>query len=159
VTEPSRERLRIYVDTSVLGGCFEPKFSTPSLQLVERFRRGHDILVVSTVLLGELREAPEPVRTVLNEVPERWIERLGMSADAERLAGLYLAAGVLPRRMKADAEHIAVATVAEVDVLVSWNFKHVVNLRRIEGYNAVNLGLGYPPLKIRTPHGVLEDGD
>jgi hypothetical protein len=59
--------------------------------------------------------------------------------------------------MRVDAEHIAVATVARVDVLVSWNFKHVVNLSRIQGYNSVNLRLGYPLLEIRTPLEVLPD--
>ena len=53
--------------------------------------------------------------------------------------------------MRFDAQHIAIATVAAVDVLVSWNFKHIVNLQRIRGYNAVNISEGYPPVEIRTP--------
>lgn len=77
--------------------------------------------------------------------------------DGEHLAQLYLGAGVIPRKMTADAQHIAIATLAEVDVLVSWNFKHIVNLRRIMGYNAVNLGWVITPLEIRTPREVLDD--
>lgn len=59
--------------------------------------------------------------------------------------------------MLADAQHIAIATVARVDVLVSWNFKHIVNLQRIRGYNSVNLRKGYPLLEIRTPRELLTD--
>jgi hypothetical protein len=66
-----------------------------------------------------------------------------------------MAAGVLTAKMRADAQHIA--TVARVDVLVSWNFKHIVNLQRIHGYNSVNLRKGYPMMEIRTPREVLSD--
>lgn len=67
------------------------------------------------------------------------------------LARSYLAEGVLPQRMLVDALHIAIATVSRVDVLVSWSLKHIVNLERIHGYNAVNLKAGYPMLEIRSP--------
>jgi hypothetical protein len=59
--------------------------------------------------------------------------------------------------MRADAQHIAMASVARVDVLVSWNFKHIVNLQRIRGYNSVNLRQGYPMIEIRTPREVMSD--
>lgn len=84
-------------------------------------------------------------------VPETNIETLSISTEAEELAAAYIADGVVGERMLADALHIALASVARVDVLVSWNFKHIVNLRRIHAYNAVNLKNGYPLLEIRTP--------
>jgi hypothetical protein len=59
--------------------------------------------------------------------------------------------------LRADAQHIAIATVARVDALVSWNFKHIVNLNRIHGYNSVNLRRGYPMIEIRAPREVLPD--
>lgn len=64
---------------------------------------------------------------------------------------------MIPGRMRADAQHIAIATVARVDVLVSWNFKHIVNLQRIYGYNSVNLRQGFPMIEIRTPREVLSN--
>ena len=73
------------------------------------------------------------------------------------LAEAYIAA-VLSSRMRVDAQHIAIATVGRVDVLVSWNFKHIVNLERIHGYNSVNLRKSYPMIEIRTPREVLSDG-
>jgi hypothetical protein len=79
------------------------------------------------------------------------------TSEAEALAEAYLAAGVLAAKMRADAQHIAMASVARVDVLVSWNFKHIVNLQRIRGYNSVNLRQGYPMIEIRTPREVMSD--
>ncbi|HEX6748206.1 MAG TPA: hypothetical protein VF092_13000 [Longimicrobium sp.] len=152
-------RLRIYVDTSVIGGCLDPEFEAASRNLFSKFESGEHVLVLSSVTVGELRNAPTAVQEVLNRVPDDHIERLQLTSEGERLAALYLAAGVIPKRMTADAQHIAAATLAEVDVLVSWNFKHVVNLLRIKGFNAVNLGSGLRPLEIRTPQEVVDDDD
>ncbi len=90
-------------------------------------------------------------------VPEEHIEALWLNVEAMELAEAYVFEGVIGERMRADAQHIAIATVARVDVLVSWNFKHIVNLYRIHGYNSVNLRMGYPTLEIRTPREVLPD--
>ena len=79
-----------------------------------------------------------------------------LSDDAEKLAAQYIERGQFTKI--ADALHIAVATVAGVDVLVSWNFKHVVNLIRIQGYNTVNREMGYTELDIRTPREICDDG-
>ena len=90
-------------------------------------------------------------------MPEAYIEVLQLDAEAKDLAEAYVAAGVVSARMRVDAQHIAMATVASVDVLVSWNFKHIVNLQRIHGYNSVNLRKGYPMIEIRTPREVRSD--
>lgn len=90
-------------------------------------------------------------------VPEEHVELLQLNAEARGLAEDYIEAAVLTARMRADAQHIAIATVGRVDVLVSWNFKHIVNLQRIHGYNSVNLRKGYPMIEIRTPREVLSD--
>lgn len=148
---------RIYTDTSVLGGCEDDEFREPSRRLLDAFQRGELTLVLSELTLRELEGAPDGVRTVLGEVPSEHIEALALSPEAEDLASAYIAEGAIGPRMQADALHIALATVARVDVLVSWNFKHIVNLRRIHAYNAVNLKNGYPLLEIRTPREVPGD--
>ena len=94
---------------------------------------------------------------VVARVPEVHIEPVSLSLEAEELAAAYIEEGAIGPRMRADALHIAVATVARVDVLVSWNFKHIVNLRRIHAYNGINLKRGYPLLEIRTPREVPGD--
>ncbi|MGB8296340.1 MAG: PIN domain protein [Polyangia bacterium] len=148
---------RIYVDTSVVGGCEDDEFAEHSIRLMERFAKGDFVLVLSTLTLQELAAAPDQVRAHLARVPEAHIETVQLDAEAMDLAEVYIAEGVIASKMRADAQHIAMATVERVDVLVSWNFKHVVNLQRIHGYNSVNLRRGYPTLEIRSPREVLSD--
>ena len=150
-------RFRIYTDTSVLGGCEDEEFAEHSVALMEGFISGERVLVLSTLTVQELAAAPAEVRRRLAAVPEAHIETLQLDSEAMALAEAYVAAGVLSAKMVADAQHIAVATVGRVDVLVSWNFKHIVNLQRIHGYNSVNLRSGYPMIEIRTPREVLSD--
>lgn len=148
---------RIYVDTSVLGGCFDIEFAETSRRLVDRFRAGQAVMVLSELTIQELTGAPDPVRDLLASIGAEHIDTLRLAPEATDLSEHYLEAGVLPPRMRADALHIAFATIARVDVLVSWNFKHVVNLQRIRGYNSVNLREGYPLLEIRSPREILDD--
>jgi predicted nucleic acid-binding protein len=150
-------RLRIYTDTSVLGGCEDEEFREPSRRLLEAFERGELTLVLSELTVRELETAPKGVRMVIERVPAAHIEALALSREAEELAGAYIEDGAIGAGMRADALHIALATVARVDVLVSWNFKHIVNLKRIHAYNAVNLKRGYPLLEIRNPREVPGD--
>lgn len=150
-------RPRIYADTSVLGGCEDDEFRDASRRLVEAFVSGELTLVLSELALRELETAPEAVRKVVGRVPEAHIESLSLCPEAEELAAAYIEERAIGAGMRADALHIALATVARVDVLVSWNFRHIVNLKRIHAYNAVNLKRGYPLLEIRTPREVAGD--
>jgi hypothetical protein len=150
-------KLRVYADTSVLGGCEDEEFAEHSVQLMQGFVRGDRILVLSSLTIQELAAAPTGVRGRLASVPQAHLETLQLDTEARELAEAYIAAGVLTTKMRADAQHIAMATVARVDVLVSWNFRHIVNLQRIHGYNSVNLRQGHPMIEIRTPREVLSD--
>ncbi|HEX8671869.1 MAG TPA: hypothetical protein VF710_08280 [Longimicrobium sp.] len=149
--------LRVYIDTSVVGGCLDPEFRDVSLRLFDQFRNGKMIAVISPLTMSEIEPAPKEVHAVLQSIPDAYRENVAATADADRLASLYIAAGVIGGSMRSDAEHIAMATVQRVDVLVSWNFKHIVNERRAQGYNSVNLREGHPILAIRTPAEVLAD--
>ena len=127
---------RIYADTSVFGGCFDAQFEKTSLRLFDRIRSGRLHLVVSDVVMRELERSPERVRQVLADVPDRQIERAALTEESIELRDEYLAVGVLGPRWMDDAAHVAVATVASVDAVVSWNFRHIVNLNRIRGFNS-----------------------
>ncbi len=151
------KKLRVYADTSVIGGCEDEEFREPSRQLIDRFARGEMTLVLSNLTLRELEAAPAQVREILGVVPPQHTEVIDLSEEAERLSAKYIERGVLSSRMLADALHIAAATLAGVDVLVSWNFKHVVNLHRIQAYNEVNRDMGYEALDIRTPREIYDD--
>ena len=154
---PPGKLLRVYVDTSVIGGCLDEEFQPASTRLIERSRAGDALLVISDLTLAELAGAPPDARGVIEALPRGCIELIHQDEDSEALAEEYVRMNVLPRRMLLDARHIAAATIAKVDVLVSWNFKHIVNLDRIRGFNAVNLRLGYPMLEIRSPLEVWKD--
>jgi hypothetical protein len=122
--------LRVYADTSVFGGCFEKEFDAASLRSFEHVREGSFVLVVSDVTLDELELAPDPVRSVLFETDESSIKRAAATPESEALAREYLNAGVVSPASADDARHIALATIMEVDMVVSWNFKHIVHYER-----------------------------
>ena len=149
---------RIYADTSVIGGCVDAEFEKASQLLMETFRRREATLVISSLTLLELASAPAAVQAALSRVPEADREYVELTEDAVVLANLYIDAGAIGVKNRADAQHIAVATVSRVGVLVSWNFRHIVNLRKIQAYNSVNLREGYPTLEIRTPREVIDHG-
>ena len=146
---------RIYADTSVIGGCLDEEFEFSSRLLLRRFSTGQDILVISDLTHLELVRAPQEVREILESVAPEFLETIEFTREASDLARSYIETRVIGAAKQIDAQHIAPATVHRVDVLVSWNFKHIVNLERIHGYNSVNLRYGYPLLEIRTPREVI----
>ena len=148
--------MRIYIDTSVVGGVFDDEFAESTKSFFQKVDSGDFILVVSELLHTELLRAPDRVRTYLNNYGRAQIEEVKLTDDALNLADRYIAERVVGATSMADCQHIAIATVNKVDVLVSWNFKHIVNLTRIRGYNSVNLRNGYSMLEIRTPLEVSE---
>ena len=154
---PEARTRRVYVDTSVFGGCEEDEFREPSRRLFERFRRGELRLVLSPFTIDELNDAPKRIRETIDTVPEEHVELLPASDEAGRLAARYIAAGALGPSMRPDGLHIAAATLARVDHLVSWNFKHMVNPWRISIINAVNRRHGHAHLDIRTPGDFRDD--
>ena len=143
---------QLYIDTSVIGGCCDEEFKEWSLRLINEIRRHLKIAVISDLTLRELENAPAEVRNVYESLPVKFVS---LTEEAEKLAGFYIAERVVGPKHLFDAQHIAIATIQRVDVLVSWNFKQIVNLNRIHKFNAVNLKLGYPILEIRSPREVL----
>ena len=149
---------RIYLDTSVLGGCYDPEFEEWSNGLMRDFRSGRFKPVLSQVTATELREAPESVQALFAELLALNAEIIEASENALELADAYQAHNILTNKFYDDGLHIAIATVAEVDVLVSWNFKHIVRFDKIRFFNAVNLEYGYKPLQIFSPREVTSHG-
>ena len=142
----------------MIGGCFDEEFKEYSEQLFDEFISGKKTPVISDVLLFELEEAPEEIKIGLNRVPIDNIEYVSLDEESITLANAYLKEGVVAESSLSDARHIAIATVERVDILVSWNYKHIVNINRIRLLNSVNLKLGYPALEIRSPREVLYEG-
>ena len=149
---------RIYLDTSVLGGCFDREFATWSNGLLEDFRAGRFVPVLSDLLAAEIGRAPEAVQAVHAELLALSSDRITVTPAALDLLAAYEARSVLGPKFRSDMLHIALATVADVDVLVSWNFKHIVRFDKIRLFNAVNLEQGYKPLTIHSPREVTTYG-
>jgi predicted nucleic acid-binding protein len=150
-------KTRTYVDTSAIAGCLDEEFREYSEKLLESFASGDSVLLLSDLTLRELEKAPVSVRQVLEQVPEQSIEVVSLNEESAELAQAYIESDVVSVNMLIDAQHIAVATVERADVLVSWNFRHIVNLHRIHGYNSVNIRRGYPMLEIRSPREVMKN--
>lgn len=147
---------RIYLDTSVFGGFFDKEFERWTRILFDKIIEGNFIILYSKLTDAELANAPKPVRNLLLQIPEKQIEIIEILEEAKELANRYVTEKVVGKSSMADCLHIALATIYDADVLVSWNFKHIVNLARIRGYNSINYRLGHKILEIRTPREILD---
>jgi predicted nucleic acid-binding protein len=147
---------RIYIDTSVIGGCFDQEFEEWSNRLFDDFKAGKIIAVVSDITLDELSDAPKRVQDIFASIPDDSLEIVTSDAGSRDLAEQYIIEKAVSGKFYEDAMHIAIATIKQVNVLASWNFKHIVNLERIRMYNSVNLKNGYWILEIRTPREILK---
>lgn len=150
---------RLYLDTSVFGGYFDVEFELWTKMLFDKINEGEYIILYSQVNDLELEFAPERVKNILSLVPKDNLEFIQNSAEAVDLAKLYLSENVVGHTSRTDCNHIALATLNHADILVSWNFKHIVNVNRIRGYNSVNVRFGHKNLEIRTPREILEYED
>ena len=124
---------------------------------MDDFRSGKFALVLSDVTAAEVAMAPDPVQELLSELLEM-ADNLPVTEEALELLRAYESHRILGRRFRNDMLHVAIATVADVDVVVSWNFRHIVRLDKIRLFNGVNLELGYKPLTIYSPREVASHG-
>jgi hypothetical protein len=148
---------RIYIDTSVIGGCFDEEFQVWSNQLFHEFISGQKIAIISDVTIDEIMDAPQYVQDKLDElIKSNFKELIPATDEAQLLAESYIQEGAVSKKFYEDALHIAVATIQKASVLASWNFKHIVNLDRIRQYNAVNIKKGYSMLEIRSPRELVK---
>ncbi len=140
----------LYLDTSVLGGYFDEEFQGATRELWRQWKAGKYRFVTSMVVDRELVGAPEIVRNLYGEIFQA-TAMLQLDEEAQELAREYLDAGVVTQRYRDDANHVAICTVARLDYLVSWNFRHLVNVDRANGFHSVNILRGYPLVRIVNP--------
>lgn len=122
-------------------------------------RQGQIICVYSDLTLAELQNAPAKVRNHFLDLPASFMEKIEITEEAMKLADQYLLEKVVGPTSLDDCRHIAMATLSKVDYLISWNFKHIVNVFRIRGYNAINLKEGFIQLDIRSPKEIVNYGN
>lgn len=149
-------RPRLYVDTSVFGGVFDTEFKEETKKLFEMVRRGEIICVYSDLTEVELGDAPEQVKEYFLQLPDDYIEYVEITREIDELAKEYIKEKVVGVTHINDCRHIAAATVYKTDYLVSWNFKHIVNVFRIRSFNAINIKNGYIQMDIRSPKDIIQ---
>ena len=146
---------RLYIDTSVWGGVFDKDFLFETALLFDMIKKMQMTCLYSEITETEIIKAPNRVRTFFESFPTHLKEKLNITSEAIKLAETYVFENVVGQTSFDDCLHIATATVNRADMLVSWNFKHIVNVFRIRGYNAINMRLGYPILNIHSPKEII----
>ena len=149
---------RLYIDTSVYGGYYDIEFAEFTIPLFDRIQNGEFKLLFSTATQYELENAPLNVRELVRHLRAELTEFLEITEEVVVLANEYIAEKVVGKTSYADCLHIALATISHADYLISWNFKHIVNVERIRGYNAINIKNGYKQLDIRSPRDFVKYG-
>jgi len=129
---------------------FDPEFAHASQALFEEFASGRFVLVTSALVEAEIEPAPEAVRAAFSRHTAT-AEIASVNRDVLLLQQAYLDAGVVTEKSTHDALHVAMATVSGCDLIVSWNFKHIVHFDKIPKYNAVNTLQGYASIGIFSP--------
>ena len=152
------KKIRIYVDTSVIGGCCDTEFQEWSQGLFADFKAGIYSLLLSDLIDAEIQDAPDDVKDIYAEFRACASEVIELTPEAIELADAYLRHSILSVNFRDDARHIAMATVAGADLLVSWNFKHIVHFEKIQHFNAVNIEMGYNQISIYSPREVTTYG-
>jgi hypothetical protein len=146
---------RFYFDTSVFGGLFDSEFEEETTLLFEKVKLGQIKCIYSNLTESELYNAPAIVRNYFENIPENLKEKILVTPEVLQLAETYIEEKVVGETSFDDCIHIATATLNRVDMLISWNFKHIVNVYRIRGYNSINLRLGHGTLEIHSPKEIV----
>ena len=150
------KRLKLYLETSVWNFYFAadaPEKKEVTRQFFEQVQHGEYDIFISDIVFREIIKASEEKRQLLSDLIVTYHPKeLEITDEVMRLADLYMQEGVLPQRTIDDARHVAIATIYEMDALISWNLKHLANLKRMERVNGVNLKEGYAKrLELVTP--------
>ncbi|MBC6399957.1 MAG: type II toxin-antitoxin system VapC family toxin [Ekhidna sp.] len=147
---------RLYFDTSVFGGVFDAEFQFETRRLFNMVINGRIKCVYSDLTLSELENAPETVKNFFRNLPTVKLEKVEITEAGKLLAQKYISEKVIGSTGFDDCLHIATATLNKVDYLISWNFRHIVNVFRIRGYNSINIREGHSQLDIRSPKEIID---
>jgi len=150
---------RFYIDTSVWGGIFDKDFAFETGLLFDLIKETRIICLYSDITENELIKAPWKIRDFFDSFPDILKEKVTITPEILNLATTYVNEKVVGRTSFDDCLHIASATAHRADLLVSWNFKHIVNIYRVRGYNSINIKMGYPILNIHSPKEIVGYGN
>ncbi len=152
------KQLRVYLDTSVIGGIFDEEFMERTKKLFAEINDGKFIPCTSVIVSSEVEKAPVEVNNFFNDFLPI-CEILEVDNNCLSLRDEYLKNNIVSRKYMDDALHVAIATVSGCDIIISWNFKHIVHYDKIALYNAVNRINGYRDIFINSPAEVIDYED
>jgi predicted nucleic acid-binding protein len=156
-------KLKIYFDTSVLNFYYandSPKEMLATRKLFEQIKKGIYECYISDVVLAEVEKAEEEIKNRLKSlIVEYELKVLRVDEEVIALFEKYVEANIIPAKYENDILHIAVSVVNQLDVILSWNFEHIVKLKTKNEVNGINLLLGYRQIQIATPMEVIENED
>jgi predicted nucleic acid-binding protein len=149
------KKQRLYLDTSVFGGLYDEEFKEFTEPLFERIKNSEFEIIHSNITEQELENAPKNIKSSVKQLPDNTTEYVKSDLETANLAKKYIEEGVVGATSYVDCLHIALATKHNANILISWNFKHIVNVVRIVGYNSVNISQGYKAIDIRSPRELM----
>ena len=152
--------LKIYIDTSIFNFAFSddvPKEKDVTLRLLDEVRKGKYEVYISEVVIREInRASKEKAKKLIELINEIVSEELPIDDEVLELARRYITEGIIPEKYENDAVHIAVASVNNLDAIISWNFEHIVKLKTKKEVTGVNAVSGYKDIEIYSPWEVIE---
>ena len=152
---------KIYLETTLFNHYFDKDRGDSHLDTVKLFKEiavGKHEAFTSDYVVDELKKAPtDKYAKMMNLLTEYQVPVLGMSDEADRLADIYVAEGVIPQKYKMDSLHIAIATVNDLDMIISMNFQHIVKRKTIKMTGHINVMNGYRVIEIYSPMEVVDD--
>lgn len=154
-------QFKIYLDTSIINFAVDdrnPKEKEVTLKLIEEIKQGRYEVFISDVVIFEIKRADkeraEQLAKVIKDINP---EQLVIDDEVRVLASKYMEEGVIPAKYENDAIHIAVASVNNLDLIVSWNFEHIVKFKTKKEVTGINSFMGYKDIEIYSPREVVED--
>ena len=153
-------KLKVYLDTSVISHLLQedvPEKMADTRQLWEMFKDGKYDVYLSTVTLEEIADCPEPKKSKMYDCLEQIdYTPVKITDDVSDIAQQIIEMGILTKKSYDDCQHIAAAVIYGCDCIISWNFKHIVNIKTIRGVRAITNLKGYKPIEILNPSVLLE---
>lgn len=142
---------KVYLDSTIFAGFADPRHAVTSQKLMEDFQTGKCKPVISTAVQAEMADAPDEVFEVYAEFLKTNPKVIDFSEKADTLTQLYLERQILKETEYFDALHVALSTLEEVDILISWDHPNILHFSKVRGFIQVNIELGLKPIQIRCP--------
>ena len=156
-------KLKVYLDTSVISHLLQedvPEKMADTRQLWEMFKDGKYEVYLSTVTLREIEKCSEPKKTqLIDRLNEIQFTTLDITEDITNIANKIIEMGILTQKSFDDCQHIGTAVVNSCDCIISWNFKHIVNIKTIKGVRAITHPESYKDIDIMNPSVLLGGGE